>query len=316
MPAYGCVQVSMNLVDHAVTPVHAAFEEVRRLARESGLRVTGSEIVGLIPMEAMLAAGRFYLGKQNRSPGLPHDEVIRCAVRSLGLGDVVAFDPDGKILERKLFPRPFGATAAAGFVDSISSDSPSPGGGSAAAFSGSMGAGLLAMVANIACRKQEDPAVRQKLAVAAIDAQGLKEKLLDLSLRDEEAYRAVVSARGLPSKTETERAARSRAVAGALERCIDVPLEMMRATLECLELLKSIVGCLPAAVASDTAGSLNCLRSCAYTVGTVVLVNLRESALLPADVVEKVKAELKRAGEGIDGLCGLLESDINKSLSR
>jgi len=235
-------------------------------------------------------------------------------VRSLGLSDATPFDPGSKILEKRLFPRPLGGTSAAGFVDSLSSDSPSPGGGSAAAFSGSMGAGLMAMVASIACKKQTDPAVRQKLAAAAVEAQKLKEKLLDLSLRDEAAYKEVVSAHALPSKTDAERAARDRAVAGALERCIDVPLEVMQASLACLELLKSVSGHCPASVASDAAGALNCLRSCAYTAGAVVLVNLKEGAGLPAGRVEKIKADLKRIAEAVDGLCGHLETEINKSL--
>jgi formiminotetrahydrofolate cyclodeaminase len=177
-----------------------------------------------------------------------------------------------------------------------------------------MGAGLLAMVAGIAYRKQKDPAARQKLGGAAVEAQKLKEKLLELSLRDEAAYNDAVSAHALPSKTEAERTARGAEIARALGRCIDVPVEVMQACLGALELFKPIIGFCPAAVASDFAGALNCLRGCAYTAGAVVLINLRESALLPADYVEKVKAELKRTGEAVDELCGLLDAELGKML--
>jgi glutamate formiminotransferase/formiminotetrahydrofolate cyclodeaminase len=283
MPEYGCTQISMNLVNYNETPPHAAFEEIRRIARDMGLRVTGSELVGLIPMEAMLMAGRYYLDKQNRSGGQPFNDLIRAAVKSLGLSDVAPFDPDAKILERRLLARPLADRTVAEYFDTLSSDRPSPGGGTAAALSSAMGAGLIAMVAGIGFRKQKDAGVKAELDRAAVEAQSMKEKFLDLALRDEAAYNEVVAAYGLPSKSEEQKRVRSEAAARALRQCIEVPLEVFDLSIRALELLESIIRHCPSAAASDTAGALNCLHSGACTARRVVMINLKDESLTAAD---------------------------------
>lgn len=312
MPEYGCVQISMNLVDYNVTPPHAAFEEIRRLAREMGLRVTGSELVGLVPMEALLMAGRFYLEKQNRCGGLPYEEVIQYAVRSLGLGDVASFKVEDKILEKKLFARPLGDTEVAGFIDAISSDRPSPGGGSAAALSGSMGAGLIAMVAGIGYRKQKDGPEKEAFNAVAIEAQDLKEKFLDLALQDEAAYNQVLSAFALPSKTDAQKSGRDREISLALRRCIEVPLEVINGSCRAAEILNSIVKNCPAVVASDTAGALSSLKCCAGTARYVVMVNLKDGESLPVDYVEEVREKIAKADEVFESRCRTIEAEINR----
>jgi len=289
MPEYGCTQISMNLVNYNETPPHAAFEEIRRIARDMGLRVTGSELVGLIPMEAMLVAGRFYLEKQNRSGGQPFDDVIRTAVQSLGLADVAAFDPDARILERRLLARPLADRTVAEYFDTLSSDRPSPGGGTAAALSSSMGAGLIAMVAGIGFRKHKDAGVKAALDRAAVEAQSMKEKFLDLALQDEAAYNAVVAAYGLPSKSEEQKRVRDEAAARALRRCIEVPLEVLDLSIKALELLESIIAHCPPAAASDTAGALNCLHSGACTARRVAMINLKDESLAASDAQELSK---------------------------
>jgi len=313
MPGYGCVQISMNLVDYAVTPPHAAFEEVRRLARDAGLRVTGSEIVGLVPMEALLMAGRFYLGRQGRSGGQPQEELIAVAVRSLGLDDVAPFDPAAKILEKRLGARPLADVSVAAFVDALSSDRPSPGGGSAAALSSAIGAGLIAMVAGIGWRKGSDPAPGSALDRAAVEAQALKERFLGLAADDEEAYGAVVAAHAMPSKTEDEKRERDARVAAAMTRCVDVPLQVMEASARGLDLLRSIMKDCPANVASDTAGAFHGLRSGAATARAVVLVNLKEETLPPGEA-KAATERLQAARASIDALCADIEAHVARLL--
>jgi glutamate formiminotransferase/formiminotetrahydrofolate cyclodeaminase len=309
MPEYGCAQISMNLVNYHETPPHAAFEEIRRIAREMGLRVTGSELVGLIPMEAMLMAGRFYLEKQNRSGGQPFDDVIRTAVQSLGLSDAAAFDPDARILERRLMARPLADRTVAGYFDALSSDRPSPGGGTAAALSSSMGAGLIAMVAGIGYKKQKDAGVKAELDRAAVEAQTMKERFLDLALRDEAAYNGVVAAHGLPSKSEEQKRARSEAAALALRRCIEVPVEVLDLSIRALGLLESIIEHCPPAAASDTAAALNCLHGGACTARRVAMINLKDESLPAADVQELSK-KLDSCKGAVDGYNRTIEAAI------
>lgn len=238
---YGLAQISVNFTNYKVTPIHAVFDEARRLAAKLGLRVTGSELVGLIPKEALLMAGRHYLTKQGKSPGVPEAELVRTAVRSLGLGDVVPFDPDKKIIEYQF--RETGPSLAAmtlrGFADELSMDSPAPGGGSVAALCGALSAALAAMVANLTVGKKGYEAVAEEMTATAVRGQALKDALLEAVDRDTRAFNKVMDAFRLPKATPEQAAEKERALEAANKEATLVPLEVLEQAVEAVALAKT-----------------------------------------------------------------------------
>ncbi len=238
---YGVAQISVNFTNYKTTPVHVVFDEAVRLAAKLGLRVTGSELVGLIPKEALLMAGRHYLEKQGKSPGVPEEELIRMAVRSLGLSDVVPFEPAKKIIEyqvREPGPALVGLTLRA-FADELSMDSPAPGGGSVAALCGALSAGLSAMVANLTVGKKGYEAVRGDMIAAAVRAQALKDHLLEAVDRDTQAFNKVMDAFRLPKTTPEQAEEKDRAVEAANKEATLVPLEVLERSVEAAGLAKA-----------------------------------------------------------------------------
>ena len=237
---YGVAQVSVNFTNYKVTPVHVVFDEARRLAGKLGLRVTGSELVGLIPLEALLAAGRHYLEKQGKSPGVPEEELVRIAVKSLGLADVAPFDPEKKIIEYQF--RDGGARlvrmSLARFADELSMDSPTPGGGSVAALCGSLSAALAAMVANLTVGKKEYQGVWADMAETAVRAQRLKSALLEAVDRDTKAFDKVMDALRLPKTTPEQAEEKDRAVEAANKEATLVPLEVLEKAVEAVTLAR------------------------------------------------------------------------------
>jgi len=239
---YKMAQVSINLTDYKVTPPHVVFEEIRRLATAKGLRVTGSELVGLIPKEALLMAGRYYLKKQGRSQGVPESELIRLAVHSLGLNEIAPFDPAKKIIEYRFpeFEKPLIAQTIRQFCDVLSTDSPAPGGGSVSALCGALAASLTAMVANLTYGKKGYEKYFRRMNDLAVKAQALKDELLALVDRDTAAFNIVMDCYRMPKKTETEQAARAEAIKTAMKTATAIPLTVMRTTMQVLELTKVV----------------------------------------------------------------------------
>ncbi len=237
---YGVAQISVNFTNYRKTPVHVVFDEAVRLAAKLGLRVTGSELVGLIPKEALLMAGRFYLEKQGKSPGVPETELIRMAVRSLGLSDVVPFEPDKKIIEyqvREPGTALVGLTLR-GFADELSMDSPAPGGGSVAALCGALSAGLSAMVANLTVGKKGYEDVREDMIGTAVKAQALKDFLLEAVDRDTQAFNKVMEAFRLPKTTPEQAEEKDKAVEAANKDATLVPLEVLEKAVEAVGLAR------------------------------------------------------------------------------
>jgi len=238
---YGVAQVSVNFTNYRVTPIHVVFDEASRLAAKLGLRVTGSELVGLIPKEALLMAGRYYLEKQGKSPGVPEAELIRMAVRSLGLSDVVPFEPEKKIIEcqvREPGPALVDLTLR-GFADELSMDSPAPGGGSVAALCGALSAGLAAMVANLTVGKKGYESVRGDMVDTAVRAQALKDSLLEAVDRDTRAFNKVMEAFRLPKTTPEQAEEKDRAVEAANKDATLVPLEVLEKAVEAVRLART-----------------------------------------------------------------------------
>jgi glutamate formiminotransferase/formiminotetrahydrofolate cyclodeaminase len=239
---YGRAQVSVNFTNYKVSPPHLVFDEAVKLAEKLGLRVTGSELVGLIPKEALLMAGRHYLEKQGKSPGVPEDELVRTAVLSLGLNDVAPFDPDKKIIEHqfKETGKSLASLSLRGFVDILSMDSPTPGGGSVAALCGALSAALSSMVSNLTFGKKGYEDVWQELSSVAVRAQVLKDDLLGAVDRDALAFNKVMDALHLTKSTPEQALEKEKAMEEATKEATLVPLEVLEKAGEAVRLAKEV----------------------------------------------------------------------------
>ena len=234
---YRQAQVSVNLLSFRTTPLHQVFETAREEAAKLGLVVTGSELVGLTPLEPLVEAGRYYLRKQGRSTGLPERDLVELAVQSLGLAQLSPFVPDKRIIEYAVrMPGPLVSMTVERFVDEVSSSSPAPGGGSVAALAGSHGAALAAMVANLTVGKTGYESAWESSSALAERAQSLKAKLLAAVDDDTRAFDEVLAAMRLPKATDAEKKARADAIAAAYEKATAVPLATARMCLEAIEL--------------------------------------------------------------------------------
>lgn len=239
---YGVAQISINFTNYKITPPHVVFDETVKEAEKLGLRVTGSELVGLIPKEALLLAGRHYLAKQGKSPGVPEEELIRMAVLSLGLNDVTPFDPEKKIIEYQ-FKEPSGSLLRLSlreFANELSMDSPTPGGGSAAALCAALSAALSAMVANLTVGKKGYEGVEQEMKETAVEAQALKDDLLRAVDEDTRAFNKVMEAFKLPRATEDQAKEKEAAVEKAFKEATLVPLAVLEKSILLLELAKIV----------------------------------------------------------------------------
>jgi len=234
---YRQAQVSINLLSYRTTPLHVVYETTREEAAKLGLVVTGSELVGLTPLEPLVEAGRYYLRKQGRSTGLPERELVELAIQSLGLAQLSPFDPDKRIIEYAVrVAAPLASMTVERFVDEVSSNSPAPGGGSVAALAGSLGAALAAMVANLTVGKAGYESAWEPSSALAERAQALKAALLAAVDEDTRSFDGVLAAMRLPKGTDEEKSARAAAIATAYEKATAVPLTTARLCLQALEL--------------------------------------------------------------------------------
>ena len=234
---YRQAQVSINLLSYRTTPLHRVFETTREEAAKLGLVVTGSELVGLTPLEPLVEAGRYYLRQQGRSAGLPERELVELAIQSLGLAQLSPFDPNKRVIEYAVrMPAPLLSLTVERFVDEVSSNSPAPGGGSVAALAGSLGAALAAMVANLTVGKKGYESAWESSSVLAERAQALKAALLRAVDDDTRAFDDVLAAMRLPKLGEVEKSARDVAIAAAYEKATAVPLATARLCLQAIEL--------------------------------------------------------------------------------
>ncbi len=276
IPEYGRAQISINLVNSKITPPHIAFDECCQQAAAMGLRVTGSELVGLIPLDAMLEAGRYFLNKQGKSAGVPDAELIHLAVQSMGLNEINAFDPMKKIIEYRLAPPlgPLAQKSIGDFVDETSMDSPAPGGGSIAATAGAMGAALAAMVCNLTIGKKGYETVWDILKPLAEEAQKSKKQFLKAIDLDTEAFNAVMAAFSLPKSSETDKTARAAAIQEANKGAVKIPLSVMQMGVELLEKILPVAENGNSKALSDIGVSALMLRSATEGAFLNVKINL------------------------------------------
>jgi glutamate formiminotransferase/formiminotetrahydrofolate cyclodeaminase len=240
---YGIAQISMNLTNINITPVHIAFDEVCKKANERGIRVTGSELVGLIPLKAMLDAGRYFLLKQKRSVGVSEKELIKIAVKSMGLDELGPFKPEERIIEY-LLRQPSASRLIkmdlAAFADETASESPAPGGGSIAAYVGSLGVSLATMVANLSSHKKGWDSKWELFSDWANKGQQIKDELLRLVDADTEAFNRIMSAFSLPKATEEEKKLRTATIQEATKFAIEIPYRVMELSYNSLEIIQAM----------------------------------------------------------------------------
>lgn len=240
---YGIAQISINLTDISVTPVHVAFDEVCEKARERGIRVTGSELIGLIPLNAMLDAGKYFLRKQQRSTGISDNEIIKIAVKSLGLNELGPFDPKKKIIEYVIEESDNNQLASLSlkqFAEETASESPAPGGGSISAYVGALGAALGTMVANLSAHKRGWENRWEEFSDYAEKGKSFHTALLKSVDDDTQAFNMIMKAFEMPKTTEQEISARINSIQEATKNAIEVPLKVMQLAHDSLELLKSM----------------------------------------------------------------------------
>ena len=261
---YGIAQVSMNLTNVNVTPLHAAFDEVCDKAETRGMRVTGSELVGLVPLETLLAAGRYFLRKQQRSLGVSEPDLIHIAIKSLGLEELGPFNPDERIIEYRLRDtsrKRLVNRTVTGFVDETASESVAPGGGSVSALLGALAAGLGTMVANLSAHKRGWDGRWEEFSAWAVKGQALKDELIRLVDADTDAFNLVMAALALPKATPDEKAARAAALEAANRGATEVPFQVMKAAHGAFPLLKAMAAQGNPASASDAGVGALCARS-------------------------------------------------------
>lgn len=315
---YGIAQVSMNITDMRETPLHKAFDEVCRAAAARGLRVTGTEIVGLVPKSALIEAGKHYLRMQQRSLGIPEADIIKMAVRSMGLDELKPFVPEEKVVEfmiekGKEKGKKLTDMTLTAFADETASESPAPGGGSIAAYMGALGAALGAMVANLSAHKAGWDDRWEEFSDAAVKGRGILDRLIALVDEDTEAFNRIMAVFAMPKSSPEEKAARSAALQEATLYATQVPLRTMKTSFEAFDLLDQMAANGNPASISDVGVGALAARSAVLGAHLNVKINaaglkdrekadaiLAEAAKIAADAEEREKKVLSAVNAIID----------------
>ena len=314
---YGIAQVSMNITNIGVSPVHVCFEEVCSKAAARGVRVTGCEIVGLIPKKVLMDAGRFYLAKQQRSLGVSEEEIMKIAVKSMGLDDLKPFDPKEKVIEYLIedkSQKKLVDMTCTGFANETASESPAPGGGSISAYMGALGASLATMVANLSSHKPGWDERWEEFSEWAVKGQAIKDELLFLVDEDTNAFNKIMAAFGLPKKTDEEKAARSQAIQDATKFATEVPFRTMKAAFSAFEVVRAMAEIGNPNSVSDAGVGALCARSAVMGAHLNVKINaaslkdeafksqiLKEAAAIEAAALQQEKEILAIVENVING---------------
>jgi len=313
---YGIAQVSINLTNISITPVHLAFEEALKSAQARGLRVSGSELVGLIPLKAMLDAGKYFLRKQQRSAGVSEEEIIKIAVKSLGLDDLKPFNPMEKIIEYLLDDpkeKILIGMSCKEFANETAAESPAPGGGSVSAYIASLGVSLATMVANLSSHKPGWDERWEEFSIWAEKGQKLKDELLHLVDEDTRSFNRIMDAFGLPKGSEEEKIIRTAAIQTATKYAMEVPFKTMQKAYESLEIIRAMVETgNPNSVTDAGVGAL-CARSAVIGAFLNVKVNgssLKDKAFLK-DILGKASEILENTKKAEEEILLLVNSKIS-----
>lgn len=293
IPEYGIAQVSMNLTNIVDTPFHIAFEECCKSAHRRGMRVTGSELVGLVPLSVMLEAGKYFLRQQQRSTGIADAEIIKIAVKTMGLDELTAFDPQKKIIEYVLAAdkkTPLLDMTLPDFANETASESPAPGGGSISAYVGALGISLATMVANLSSHKRGWDERWEEFSDYADKGQDLKNSLLAMVDEDTKAFNAIMDSFALPKGTDEEKISRQNAIQAATKYAIEIPFRVMQLALDSMQVIKAMADIgNPNSVTDAGVGAL-CARTAVY--GAYLNVKINMGGLKDKDFVDALLKEV------------------------
>lgn len=295
---YGIAQISINLTDISITPMHIAFEEASKKAQERGLRVTGSELVGVVPLKAMLDAGKYFLHKQNRSTGISDSEIIKIAVKSMGLDELYPFEPKKKIIEYILeddSKKKLVDLTLKGFAEETASESPAPGGGSISAAMGAMGVALGTMVANLSAHKAGWDERWQEYSDWADKGKVYMDELIRLIDEDTNAFNKIMDAFGLPKSTDEEKAVRKKAIQDATVYAIEIPFKVMELSFKSMEVMKAMASTGNPNSVSDA--GVGALAARSAVIGAYLNVKINAQGL---DDKQKVEDFISKGSEIVD----------------
>ncbi len=297
---YGIAQVSMNITDMNTTPLHVAFDEVCRAAAARGIRVTGTEIVGLVPKRALVDAGKYFLHKQQRSTGLPESEIVRMAVKSMGLDELKPFNPEEKVIEYMLEaeekgPKKLVDFTCSEFADETASESPAPGGGSISAYMGALGAALGTMVANLSAHKPGWDDRWKEFSDYAEEGRRSLDSLIALVDEDTAAFNRIMGAIGMPKSTDEEKAARAEALEAATLYATEVPLRTMEAAFGTYPLLEAMASKGNPNSVSDA--GVGTLAADAAVHGAFLNVRINAAGLKDREAAARLTAKAKEIAE-------------------
>lgn len=276
---YKVAQISANLTNYHVTPIHTFFDEVEKSAISRGVRVTGSELVGLVPLKAMLDAGKHYLKKQERSLGVSEEEIVHIAIKSLGLDELGPFDPQKKIIEyalKKAEDTTLVDMTCVELANETASESMAPGGGSISAYVGSLGAALSSMVSNLSANKRGWENRIDEFSTWAVKAQAIKKQLLFYVDEDTRSFNGIIDAIRMPKDTEEEKAARSAAIQTASEYATEVPLRVMETAFEAYECLEAMITTGNKSSITDAGVGVLCIHMAIQGAAMNVMVNAKD----------------------------------------
>ncbi|NCB07507.1 MAG: glutamate formimidoyltransferase, partial [Bacteroidia bacterium] len=306
---------SINLTDISVTPVHVAFDEVCERARERGLRVTGSELVGLIPLSAMLDAGKYFLQKQQRSVGISDDEIIKIAVKSLGLDELAPFDPKKKIIEYVMDEnrkKKLGDFSLKHFAEETASESPAPGGGSISAYVGALGAALGTMVANLSAHKRGWDDRWEEFSNWAEKGKYYHTALLQCVDEDTDAFNEIMTAFGLPKATEQEKNDRKIAIQQATRLAMEVPLKVMQLACDSMDMIRVMAETGNPNSVSDAGVGALCTRTAVEGAFINVKINAAscDDKIFVAEMLKKAESLRLSAREREKEILEMVENKI------
>ncbi len=306
---YGIAQISMNLTNIGVTPLHTAFDEVCKKADARGIRVTGSELVGLVPLKSMTDAGKYFLEKQKRSTGVSEKELVRIAIKSMGLDDLVPFKPEERIIEyllRDMSDSKLISTTLTDFADETASESPAPGGGSISAYVGTLGISLATMVANLSSHKKGWDARWKEFSDWADKGQQYKNELLKLVDADTKAFNQIMAAMSLSKSNEAEKQMRKQAIQEATKFAIEVPFKVMQLAYESMNIIKAMAETGNPNSVSDAGVGALCARSA--VMGAFMNVRINAGGYDDKNFVDDIIAK----GKEIENKTIVLEAEILK----
>ncbi|MGB5291603.1 MAG: cyclodeaminase/cyclohydrolase family protein, partial [Lysobacterales bacterium] len=308
---YQCAQVSLNLTNYKITPMQFVLEAARGLAGDRGIVVTGSEVVGVVPYDAMKKAGRYYLHAMQKSTGIPARDVVTVAVQSLGLKDVAEFDIDKKVIGMPTQDGPLVNLSVTGFVDEVSRDTPAPGGGSIAALAGAIGSALVSMVVNLSVGKGEYDEQYDELCELADRAQSIKDELVSAVDADTEAFNQVIAGIRMPKDTAEQLKVRSAAICSGYKTAAEVPLHTAKLCRQVLDLCQAAADIGNAAVMSDA--GVGALMARAGVQGAIHNVRINLPHTKDDEFIEQMTRELDSLLAESKSICDAIQQQVETS---